>query len=296
MKAFHDRVFRIPEYRPHARQVVRRLVRIVMILGVVFAGMGLGRCAVLAAVAAEAPPVRDFDSAAQAYERGEFDASARSFERLAASDANSPTVWFNAGNAWFKAGRIGRAIVAYRRAAALAPRDSDVRHNLSAARARAGAASASGVEGISTGWATRLTSGEWAILTCLASWAAVAALVWRGRAVGPRPTKGALPWVAFVILVLSALGWSLSVHQRSPEAAVIVVPEAAIRFGPLEESPLAFRVTDGTEVRVKDAKGGWNLITASGAREGWVKSEDLLRVFPRPSGTSGTGGSQVGGH
>ena len=42
----------------------------------------------------------------------------------------STPIYFNLGNAWFKAGEAGRAILAFRQAEKLSPRDPDVRANL----------------------------------------------------------------------------------------------------------------------------------------------------------------------
>ena len=42
----------------------------------------------------------------------------------------SPALLFNYGNAEFKAGHLGKAIAAYRRAELLAPRDAEIRANL----------------------------------------------------------------------------------------------------------------------------------------------------------------------
>jgi tetratricopeptide (TPR) repeat protein len=72
----------------------------------------------------------DFSAANKLYAEGKFTASAAAYEKILQSDAVSPALWFNDGNAEFKSGHIGEAIVAYRRAELLAPRDADVRANL----------------------------------------------------------------------------------------------------------------------------------------------------------------------
>src|SRR4051794_29504249 len=68
-----------------------------------------------------------FDQANKLYEQGKFAEAAGAYEKLAQSTPASPALYFNLGNAWFKAGQSGRAIAAYRRAEILAPRDPNLR-------------------------------------------------------------------------------------------------------------------------------------------------------------------------
>ncbi|MCC6235874.1 MAG: hypothetical protein IT580_24775 [Verrucomicrobiales bacterium] len=227
-----------------------------------------------------------FDQAARRYERGEFELAAEAFERLAAEGNASPTVWFNAGNAWFKAGRMGHAVVAYRRAATLAPRDEDIRRNLDLARAKAGTTGAGGIRD----WATRLTRVEWGLLAVVASWLTVGALGWRSRSASTSGWAGSLAWLTGVILAVSAAGWWMAARQSGPELGVVVAPEIAVRFGPLDESPQAFQLRDGAEVRVRDVKGEWSQVTDAQGREGWTKTRGLQRVFVRAASSGAAAG------
>ena len=79
----------------------------------------------------------------------------------------SPAIYFNLGNAYFKAGQLGRAIAALREAEKLAPRDPDVRANLQFIRGRVQgpAAAASSWQQ----WFATLTINEWAVLTAACS-------------------------------------------------------------------------------------------------------------------------------
>jgi Flp pilus assembly protein TadD len=62
--------------------------------------------------------------------------AAAAYEQILTNGAVSPALYFNLGNAHFKAGQLGRAIAAYRQAERLTPRDPDVRANLQFARNR----------------------------------------------------------------------------------------------------------------------------------------------------------------
>jgi len=76
--------------------------------------------AVAAAAGARADSATSpFDQANQLYEQGHYGAAAAAFEKMTQTGPVSAAVYFNLGNAWFKAGQLGRAICAYRRAAEL---------------------------------------------------------------------------------------------------------------------------------------------------------------------------------
>src|SRR5262249_24984506 len=62
-------------------------------------------------------------------------AGAAAAYREALAAGHDSRAHYNLGNALFKSGKIGEAILNYRRAYALAPRDRDVRDNLAFARA-----------------------------------------------------------------------------------------------------------------------------------------------------------------
>ena len=80
----------------------------------------------------------DFTTANKMYAEGKFAEAAGAYEQIIQSTSRDGTasaaLYFNAGNAEFKLGHLGRAIAAYRRAAWLNPRDSEVLGNLGFAR------------------------------------------------------------------------------------------------------------------------------------------------------------------
>ncbi len=233
------------------------------------------------AAAARAETVPDaFLQANTLYEEGKYSLAAAVYEGLLHSGQVSPAVYFNAGNAWFKDGRIGRAICDYRRAGQLAPRDPDIRANLEIARARVAAAGGTTAPGSRwTRWAGRLTLDEWA---CAAS--AAAALfffVLTARRVSPAFAKssgglaGAL--AAASIWLLICLG--LSIHQQLLEkTAIVIVPEAVVRRGPMDQSQSAFTARDGTEMTVLSRDGDWLEVSDAARRIGWLQQKDVARM------------------
>lgn len=229
-------------------------------------------------------PTADFEAANKLFEQGRFAEAAAGYERLLASGQHSAALHFNLGNARFRSGRLGPAIVAYREAELLAPRDPDVRANLQFARNRA----AGGVADAPALWHRALTTlsvDEWTALAAVCLWLfllPLAATQWRPRAQGSLRPFACGAAVALVA-VGACLAASLHIRLGSP-TAVVTRPEVNVRYGPVEESKTSFTLRDGTEVRVIGRKEDWLQVLDASRRSGWVK-DSLVTEFPqRPAG------------
>lgn len=71
-----------------------------------------------------------FLAATQAYREGRFADARTGFEQLRSAGYESPALYYNLGNAYYKTGDAARAVLFYERALRLAPGDEDILHNL----------------------------------------------------------------------------------------------------------------------------------------------------------------------
>jgi tetratricopeptide (TPR) repeat protein len=246
-----------------------RLVLLSLVLGLA--------CKVSAA--SPASLAAEFDSANKLYEQGRFREAATAYEQLVQSGSVSAALQFNLGNAFFKASQIGRAIAAYRQAERLDPRDPDIRANLQFARNQ--------IQGPTLPptrwqrWLGRLTVNEWAALAALALWVWLALLTVAQWRPGLKQTLRGYSFAsgipaAVLCLCLAAV---LSLRYATP-TAVVTAQDAIAHNGPLDESPAAFTVHDGAELRVLDAKEQWLQVSAGPQRLGWLR-RDQVTLPPR---------------
>ncbi len=92
-------------------------------------------CAVIwTCVAASAFAQTDFDKANQEYAQGHFKEAIGGYETLARSGQWSANLFYDLGNAYFRAGDFGRAILNYERALALERHHPEAAANLQIAR------------------------------------------------------------------------------------------------------------------------------------------------------------------
>lgn len=218
----------------------------------------------------------EFEAANKLFEQGKFAEAAAGYERLL---TNGPTaaLHFNLGNARFKSGQPGMAIVHYHHALQLAPRDPDARGNLQFVRRSLGVTVE---ESFGQHLLRRHTLDEWAWLAggVLGAWFLLLGL---GEVLPERRVafSGITKGVGVVAILLGGLLGVAHWERGATRAAVVVAREAPARPGPLAESKVAFSLRDGTEVAVLDAKDDWVHVRDTGQRAGWVK-RTALRQLP----------------
>jgi tetratricopeptide (TPR) repeat protein len=219
-----------------------------------------------------------FSDANQYYAEGKFAEAAKSYEAILSSGTVSPNLFFNYGDAEFKSGDLGRAIAAYRQAALLSPRDTEVRANLEFARNQVQGATQR--ESSWTRWLGALTLNEWTALAAIAFWLTFILFA----AIQIRPAlKGALSGVAryaavAAVLFCACVGMATAIHS-SRQVAVVVMPDAVTRSGPFDDAQNAFAVHDGAELPVLDRHSGWVEVSDPAGRTGWML-DSQVEVLP----------------
>ncbi len=218
-----------------------------------------------------------FDTANKLYAENKFADAAAAYEKLTVTGTISPALYFNLGNAQFKAGQIGRAIAAYRQAETIAPRDPDLRANLQFAR--------NGVQGPTIKssawqrWLGTLSVNEWTWLCVAGVWITFGLLI--ARQLKPAIVPALINWTwitagcTAVLCVCLALAFS---QRAAQQIAIVTTAEANVRNSPLEQSPSTFTAQDGAELRVLDSKDDWLQVTDDTRRIGWVKRESAMLI------------------
>lgn len=220
-------------------------------------------------------PAAAFDNANKLYEQGKFDDAAAAYDKLLQTGQTTEAIYFNWGNALFKAGHIGRAIAAYQKAQRIAPRDPDVRANLQFARNQ--------VQGSTFlperiwRWLARLTLNEWTWVAAGAVWLWLLLLSLLQFRPLLRPTlRPYALWGGLLALLLCAFFSAAFYFDRLSQRAVVVAQEAVVRQAPIDESQTAFTLHDGAELQILDQKDQWFQVQADPKRIGWVRRDSVF--------------------
>ena len=220
----------------------------------------------------------DFSSANQLYAKGKFADAAAVYEKILQTGGQSPSLLFNHGNAEFKAGRLGKAIAAYRQAELLAPRDAELRANLAFVRNQVQGATLR--ESKWQKWIGSLTQNEGAVLTAIFFWAMLGLFAARQikPALAAKLRTATRLAVALTIFSGAVLALQAANHFNS-SVAVVTGAEATARSGPFEDAQSAFTAHDGAEMRVLDRHDDWVQVANGAGKIGWLNKKQV-EVLP----------------
>lgn len=216
-----------------------------------------------------------FLEASQAYDGNRPADAAALYTQLIDQGYTSKELYFNLGNSYFKMGKIGLAVLNYRRAWQMAPRDPDIQANLRFALQSTSASTPS--YKAATRFLFKCSLSEWIILAVSAYWTAAIVLgvllIWRQHRV-------VLGRALAALLLLLALGLAgilnVWIVRQAPEM-VIVEPRQQALYAPMEGSKAHVALPEGSIVRREEDAGAW-LKVAMGSQSGYVPSKACVPV------------------
>lgn len=216
------------------------------------------------------------------YANGEYEAALISYDSIANEGLQSARLYFNMGNAHFKLGHKGQAILFYHRAQRLDPGDKDTAYNLAYANSFTKDRIESVPRFFLAEWfdAVRnlLSSNAWASMSivALALTLAMVSLYLLAR------SRKARKWglgLAIVFLLLNLLTVSFSASSRrrvlDHSHAVVLSPAASVKSSPDRSSKDMFILHEGTLVKVLNRLGDWVEIEIADGNEGWITSTSI---------------------
>ncbi|MFK5952600.1 MAG: BatD family protein [Desulfobacterium sp.] len=218
--------------------------------------------------------------AISAYEAGRFAVSAEKFAHLASRGIENGKLYYNAGNAFLKAGDTGRAILWYERARMQIPHDPDLRFNLTHAKSFVKDKSESSgfdVTGMLFFWKNYLP--PWLMIWTAIGLSGAFALYAGIRTRKKKRVFTLAGFVFFLAMVLAGITVCYDYYEKdNGRFAVILSTEASIRSGLSPEATTLFVLHAGTRVRVEEKRAGYLKIVFSRDKIGWVSSGDAEMI------------------
>ncbi len=213
------------------------------------------------------------------YAEGDFQSAITCYEK-ALEISKDKDIYYNLGNAYFKAGRIGRAIIQYHRAYILCPRDGDVLYNLNFLRNyRPDKITAipnpffqfldRSFHYFSPNESNFFSSVTFMFVAIFLS----LLLITRKKIFLWLSIFSSLFFLYF--LIISGL-WQAEMNSNS---AVVIASELKAYSGPGEEYKEILVIHDGTEAKIREERNGYYLIQLPGGIGGWVKADGVERVI-----------------
>lgn len=226
-----------------------------------------------------------WDRANTAYINGDYHAAMEFYEELVARGLGSAKLYYNLGNAYFKDGLTGRAILYYHKALRLAPGNDDIRYNLSVAEARAKDRIEAIPDFFLTEWirAVRRTMSctAWSVLSLAALVLTLGLFLIYLLAQRLSLRKGGfygtiLAGVLFVLTTCFAAGERREMLDDSH--AVVMAASTAVKSSPDKSSTDLFVLHEGTLVSITNRLEGWCEITIADGKKGWLEAKTIETI------------------
>ena len=226
-----------------------------------------------------------YNEANALYRSGDFVGAERIYREVAATGVRDARPFYNLGNANFKLGRLGEAILWYERARRIAPHDEDIENNLRfvnlVKKDREPADDRNPVlRGLAAfySWPSADQLSMVFALCFLALFGLGARrLIALGR-LGAVWLSGFSLCAALSVFFALWLGSRLHYDHAGLDEAIVVAEKVMARSGPAETQTEVFTAHEGTKVRLVRSEGQWGLVRLANGLGGWIREDALERI------------------
>jgi hypothetical protein len=216
-----------------------------------------------------------FGRANDEFAKGNFKQAIEHYESLVQSKQWSAPLFYNLGNAYFRADDLGRAILNYERALALDPQQPETAANLALAREEARALE---LQHDRLDTALRhVKPDQVTILATVAFWlmvfSATVILLRRQRSV-----------ITLAVVLLGCLVTTVSIgviyriETMRNAVAIVTRPEVQARLATADNAGSVLQLPPGSEVRVLSERGDWVYAALPNNLRGWIPSSSVESV------------------
>jgi tetratricopeptide (TPR) repeat protein len=210
--------------------------------------------------------------------RQSFREAIKEYELLVADGVENGKLYYNLANAYFRLGEVPRAILYYRLAERLLPRDDQIAGNLAFARSRV----VDRVEATETSRLLRQLLAahtalsvrermQWAALSLVLGWTLWGARIWvRSRSL----TLGGVLVLGMSFGLTASVFLQMNEDKQHP-LGVLVADEVLVRKGDGETYEPQFNrpLGSGVEFRVLSRRGEWLHIEMQHGKAGWIRAD-----------------------
>jgi tetratricopeptide (TPR) repeat protein len=225
------------------------------------------------------------DSANAAYKKGDYLKAMKEYETFLAKGYDSPELYYNLGNTYFRLKNIPKSILNYERAHLLEPENEDISFNLNLANSFVSDKVTPVPEFILYSWMkfimNKLTSNGWALWGIFQfgiSLILFLLFLFSHSTLHRKILTGA----GITILVLGSIATIFAIETRSEilqtRTAIIMSPVTTAKSSPDDQSTDLFIIHEGTKVIINEELDDWSEIKLLDGNVGWVKTTDFDKI------------------
>ncbi|MGA1839848.1 MAG: tetratricopeptide repeat protein [bacterium] len=219
-----------------------------------------------------------FLEANQAYEKDDYRTSSELYEEVLDSGIHSGMIYYNLGNCYVKMGQTGKALLNYRKAERLIPRNGDLKFNLQYVleqrRDKIETKNKIPFARAFFFWYYWLSLKE-----LLFIFIAVNLLFWFLSLFLLYKRNDTVKWIraiAFCLFLIFGISLGIKVYaQKLIHQGVVITSEATVRSGNGHNHSALFILHEGSEFRVEERTTGWTKIGLADGKIGWISSDAI---------------------
>jgi hypothetical protein len=220
--------------------------------------------------------------AEDAYSKGNYKEAIKLYEDVLKANGPSADLFYNLGNAYYKANEVAPAILNYERCLKIAPSDADARFNLQMARQKTIdkiepvgemflSKAFSSVQNLfgANGWGAVGIVSFVLLVFCLVMFF-FSKLIYLKKI-------GFYAGLLFVVVIIFAnvFGQKQKSKLTVRDEAVVFAPTVTVKSSPDASGNDLFILHEGTKVNIRGKLGEWNEITLDDGSTGWLPSKDI---------------------
>jgi tetratricopeptide (TPR) repeat protein len=219
----------------------------------------------------------DFTKANQEYAQGHFKEAISGYETLVRGGQWSANLFYDLGNAYFRTGDFGHAILNYERALALERHHPEAAANLQIARDEARALE------LQQSWPERYLQfasvNQYCIAAAIAFWLAVFGVV---MLIFARRKSGA-SIAALILCLLVGAGaiyamYTLEGGSNGSALAIVTGNDVQARLATADSANSVLALPAGSEVKILSTRGDWVYAALPNTLRGWIPAKDAEQV------------------
>lgn len=207
-----------------------------------------------------------FEKANQEFGAGDFKAAINQYESLAQKGEYSANLFYDLGNAYYRAQDFARAILNYERALALDRHHAEAQANLRLTRdtARALEMQPSGREKI-----LRAASvNQWSIVAAVAGWIFVFAT---GHWIFSRRRAAVFAWSTLSLSIFAVAFYAAYATSATNTAkAIIIAKDVTARVATADNANRVLALPAGSEIEIVSKRGEWIYASLPNNMRGWI--------------------------
>jgi tetratricopeptide (TPR) repeat protein len=240
-------------------------------------------CSSVTMLSAQADELKSvFEEANRLYLEQKYDAAVSRYESVIKNGYESGEVYYNLGNAYFKAGKIQHAMLNYERAKRIMPNDEDVNFNIQLANVQL----IDKVEPIPELFVYRWTDSLLTIFSMetmiwmiyglfIAMLSSFSIFLFARTYESKRYSLMGGMIFSFLLVIGIANVLVQSYRESKSEFAIVMTDVANIKSAPDSKGNDLFVIHRGIKVQVLDSVNKWNKIRLADGKVGWIPDQEV---------------------